>query len=35
MPVDHTYPDYRTEEYRTMFNEARIILRADLKNSGG
>ena len=35
MPCDHTYPDYRTEAYRAMFNEARNILRTDLKNSGG
>jgi hypothetical protein len=35
MPFDHTYPDYRTETYRTLFNEARNVLRTDLKHYGG
>lgn len=35
MPCEHTYPDYRTETYRSLFNGARDILRAALKNRGG
>lgn len=35
MPCDHTYPDYRTEAYTTLFNNARDILRTALKDRGG
>ena len=30
-PYDYTYPDYRTDLYRTMFNNARDLLRATLR----
>ena len=30
MPYDYTYPDYRTDQYRQVFNEARELLRRAL-----
>jgi len=30
MPCEHTYPDYRTSEYRLLFNRSREILRSSL-----
>lgn len=29
--LEHTYPDYRMDSYRTLFNKARDILRTKLK----
>ena len=31
VPCDYTYPDYRTDLYRTVFNNARELLRATLR----
>ena len=31
--LDHTYPDYGTEAYRTLFNKARNRLRASLNRT--
>lgn len=33
-PVEHTYPDYRTEAYISLFNSARHSLRTALKKIG-
>ncbi len=33
MPLDHTYLDFRTELYRTMFNKARDLLRTALNKA--
>ena len=33
VPLDHTYPDYRSEEYISMFNKARELLRKTLHTS--
>jgi len=30
MPCEHTYPDYRSDEYRSLFNRSRDLLRAAL-----
>ncbi|HEX9019930.1 MAG TPA: DUF4416 family protein [Nitrospirota bacterium] len=30
---DYTYPDYRTDAYRTLFNNARKLLRSAMKKS--
>jgi hypothetical protein len=30
VPLDYTYPDYRTDAYRTVFLKARDLLRAAL-----
>jgi Domain of unknown function (DUF4416) len=32
-PCDYTYPDYRTDQYRTVFNKARELLRAELHHA--
>ena len=34
VPFDHTYPDYRTEQYTAIFNKARENLRSALKRNG-
>jgi hypothetical protein len=31
-PLPHTFPDYRTEEYRGLFDKARELYRQQLKN---
>lgn len=33
IPLDYTYPDYRTEAYRSLFCEARNLLRTALKRN--
>ena len=33
-PLEHTYYDYRTEEYLTIFNNARELLRNGLRRTG-
>jgi hypothetical protein len=33
IPCDYTYPDYRTDEYQTVFNKARELLRLALYSS--
>ncbi len=33
-PLEHTYPDYRTDEYIRMFGKAREILREALRDKG-
>jgi hypothetical protein len=32
-PCDYTYPDYRTEQYRAVFNKARELLRGGLHSA--
>ena len=32
-PFDHTYPDYRSEEYLSLFNNARSVLRSALQRT--
>jgi len=34
IPFDYTYPDYRTDAYRLLFNKARDSLRSALKGKG-
>jgi len=33
-PLAHTYPDYRTDEYRGLFDKARVLLRDALREKG-
>jgi len=32
-PLDHTYPDFRTDAHRTLFNTARDVLRTALNRT--
>jgi hypothetical protein len=34
VPLEHTYPDFRTDAYGTLFNRARDSLRSALKRTG-
>jgi hypothetical protein len=33
-PCDHTYPDFRTDQYQTAFSTARKLLRTALRQGG-
>ena len=34
VPFEHTYPEFRTDEYRAMFRNARELLRKSLRHEG-
>ena len=34
VPFEHTYPEFRTDEYRAMFQNARELLRKALRHEG-